>query len=159
MSWGLPSSGTMVFVPMRQLSPVRAPEGKARSFPRKLCDPIDTRDTRKDVLEVWSRRRSRSQRHRIEGPAAHREQADADKATRDLEAAVGDVLVRDPIGGEVEGRPEQHRAQPRFGQQTGPTTGRNVERDNHAESLPVDGSSTRRGGSLRNEFPDFSQVS
>ena len=36
---------------IRQLAPVRPPTGYAMLFPTKFCGPIDTRDTRKDVLE------------------------------------------------------------------------------------------------------------
>ncbi len=41
----------MTFVASRQLSPVLPRAGKAIRLPRKLRGPIDTRDTRKDVLE------------------------------------------------------------------------------------------------------------
>jgi hypothetical protein len=60
-----------------------------------------------DVLEVRSRGRSRTERHRIERPTTHGKQPETDEAAHELEPAVGDVLMRNPIRGKMQRRPER----------------------------------------------------
>ncbi len=59
---------------------------------------------RHDVLEVGCRGRGGSERRRIERPSGHREQSEPEKAASDLETTVVDVLVRDPIAGQMQWR-------------------------------------------------------
>jgi hypothetical protein len=82
---------------------------------------------RKNVLKVRSRGSERAERRGIEGPATYGEQADADDPARNLEAAAGDVLVRDPVPDEVRGRTEEQRAQAGTGRRADCGAGRNMQ--------------------------------
>src|SRR5436309_2921936 len=67
---------------------------------------------RDDVLEVGHRRGSAAEHCGIERAAPGGEQAERGEAAADLEAAVGNVLVRHPVAGDVERRPEEQRKRP-----------------------------------------------
>ena len=84
-----------------------------------------------DVLEIRSRRRRRAERHRIEGTVAKSDKAEAEAATHDLEALARHILVRDPVGGEMQGRPQHDGTQTRAGEESGHTANRDVQRDDH----------------------------
>jgi hypothetical protein len=78
------------------------------------------------VLEIGRCRRDRTEGGRIEGAAAGRDQREQDAAADGLEAQAADVSVRDPVGGEVQGRTEQERLQARVRNRTDGTTDRDV---------------------------------
>ncbi len=61
----------------------------------------------KDVFEVRTRSRERAGDGGIERSAHSAEEQDACDARADLEGAVRDVLVRDPIAREVKEEPER----------------------------------------------------
>jgi len=67
----------------------------------KELAPARARQT-KDVLEVWRRGGERAAYGRMKRSAHRGEEQHAADARPDLEAAVGDVLVRHPIPCEVE---------------------------------------------------------
>jgi len=73
---------------------------------------------RTDVLEIGRGGRGGPERGGIERAAPAREQGHPDYAGSDLEATIGDVLVRHPIGSETEQRTEGQRGEPRAGQRT-----------------------------------------
>ena len=62
---------------------------------------------RQDVLEIGRGGRGGPERGWIERPAAEREQSQTEQAASDLEATVGDVLVRHPITGEMQRRTQR----------------------------------------------------
>lgn len=68
--------------------------------------PPGTREAQ-DVLEVRGRSGERAADGWIERSADRGEEQDSGDARSDLEAAVGDVLVRHPIACEVEQQPKQ----------------------------------------------------
>jgi hypothetical protein len=68
---------------------------------------------RKDVLEIRRRSSERAADGRMERSAHGGEEQHTADARSDLEATVGDVLVRHPIACEVEQQPERQRAEPR----------------------------------------------
>ncbi len=67
----------------------------------------------KDVFEVRKRGREGARDGGIERSARSAEEQDARDARTDLEGAVGDVLVRHAIAGEVKEQPERQRSEPR----------------------------------------------
>jgi hypothetical protein len=95
------------------------------------------------VLEVRARRRERAGDRRIERPAHRGEEQNRSDSRPDLEASVGDVLVRHPIPREVKNQAERQRAQPRADEGTAGRPCRDVKRDDHATTLPA--SLTLRG--------------
>ena len=66
-----------------------------------------------DVLEVRRRSGKRAADGWIERSPDRGEEENSGDARADLEAAVGDVLMRHPIACEVEQQPERQRAEPR----------------------------------------------
>src|SRR4051794_36735298 len=58
-------------------------------------------ERREDVLEIGCRRRKAAEGRRVERAAPRRQKAEAGDAARDLEAAAGDVLMRDPVAQQV----------------------------------------------------------
>jgi hypothetical protein len=83
------------------------------------------------VLEVRRRRRSRTQRRRIERSPPDGKQSETDEAAHHLEAAVRNISMRNTVRGNMQRRPEQHRTDTRARKQTGGTAGRNVQRNDH----------------------------
>ena len=86
---------------------------------------------RNDVLEIGRARGGRPERGRIERPAAEREQSQPNNAASDLEATIGDVVVRYPVTRQVQRRPQSQRSDPRAGQRSERTARRNMKRDDH----------------------------
>ena len=84
-----------------------------------------------DVFEVGCGSGTASQRGRIERPAAQREQGEGEQAAPDLEAAIGDVLVRHTVTGEVQGWPECEGSQPGAAQRPQRSTRCDMQRDDH----------------------------
>ena len=84
-----------------------------------------------EMLEVGHRRRGSAEHGGVEGPAPRREQCERDEAAADFEAPVRDVLVRHPIAGDVQRRPEEQRERARANQGSHRGSRRNVQRDDH----------------------------
>jgi 4-aminobutyrate aminotransferase-like enzyme/Ser/Thr protein kinase RdoA (MazF antagonist) len=89
----------------------------------------------KDVFEVRARRRERPGDCGIERSAYHGEEQHAADAREDLEAAVGDVLMRHSIACDVQEEPDRQRAEPRADERTAGRARRDVEGDDHAANL------------------------
>jgi hypothetical protein len=87
------------------------------------------------VLEVGSRSGERAADGRIERSAHRGEEQDSGDARADLETAVGDVLVRDPVACEVEQQPQRQRAESRANQRATGRTAGDVEGNNQAATL------------------------
>src|SRR6266508_1134969 len=64
-----------------------------------------------DVLQVRRGSCNRTEGRGIERTPPHSEKRDRGHPARHFEAAVGDVLVRNAVCGQVEDRPEQKRAE------------------------------------------------
>ena len=60
-----------------------------------------------DMLEIRHGRRGPAEHGGVEGSAPSCEKTQGEKTTADLEAPVGNVVVRHPIARDVQGRPEQ----------------------------------------------------
>jgi hypothetical protein len=86
---------------------------------------------REQVLEVRCRSRKRTEGGRIERAASRGEEGDGREPASDLEAAAGDVLVRDAVCGEVERGSKQQRAPTRTGKCASRRTSRNMQRNDH----------------------------
>jgi hypothetical protein len=86
---------------------------------------------RKNVLEIGRGSRCGPKRGRIERPMAEREQRQTEEAAANLEATIGDVLVRHPITGQMQRRTEGEGGEPRACQRTQRSTRRDMERDDH----------------------------
>jgi hypothetical protein len=65
-----------------------------------------------EVLEVRSRGGCCAERDRIEQPAASGEEGQAEAAARDFEPTARDVLMRHPVGGDMERWTDEQRAEP-----------------------------------------------
>ena len=87
------------------------------------------------MFEVRTRSRDRPGDGGIERSAHSTEEQHAGDARTDLEAAVGDVLVRDPIAREVKKQPERQRAEPRARERAAGRARRDVEGDDQAATL------------------------
>jgi hypothetical protein len=83
------------------------------------------------VLEVGRRRRNRTQCRRIERAAARSQEHEGRNPAPDLKPAAGDVLVRDPVCGQVQNRSEEEGAQRRADDRAGCGTSCNVQGDDH----------------------------
>ena len=83
------------------------------------------------MLEIGHGRRGAAEHSGVQRPSPGSEQTQRDEAAADLEAAIRNVLVRHPVAGDVEGRPEQEGERTRAEKRTGSATDRNVERDDH----------------------------
>jgi hypothetical protein len=88
-------------------------------------------EPRHDVLEIRHGRRGAAEHSGVQRPSPGGEQTQRDEAAADLEAAIRNVLVRHPVSGDMEGRPEQEGERTRAEKRTGSATDRNVERDDH----------------------------
>ena len=77
-----------------------------------LADVLDRSD-RVERRKLRPLARPIRQRRRIERSAHRGEEQDCSDARADLEAAVGNVTVRDPIADQVEEQSERQRAEPR----------------------------------------------
>ncbi len=88
-------------------------------------------EPRHDVLEVGHRRRCAAEHGGIERAAPRGEQPERRETGADLEAPVGDVLVRHTVAGDVQRRAEQQRERARAddGSQRRPRG--HVQRDDH----------------------------
>lgn len=93
--------------------------------------PPSQPEPRRDVLEIGHGRCSAAEHGRVERPARSGQQPERDEAATGLEAPVGNVLVRHPVGGDVEGRAEQERERTRPDEGSGGAAQRDVERDDH----------------------------
>jgi hypothetical protein len=71
--------------------------------------PATRAGEREDMLEVRRGRRDRPDRRRMEGTAHGRQRQHSQHAAADFEPARGDVLVRNPVGREMEHRPKDDR--------------------------------------------------
>jgi hypothetical protein len=89
----------------------------------------------KDVFEVRKRSRERARDGGIERSARSPEEQDARDARTDLEGAVGDVLVRHAIAGEVKEQPERQRSEPRAHECATGRACRDVEGDDQVATL------------------------
>ena len=88
-------------------------------------------EPRDEVLEIGHRRRGAAEHRGVERAAPSREQAEHDEAAADLEAPIGDVLVRHAIARDVQRRAEQKSESPRADECAERTAGRDVQRDDH----------------------------
>jgi hypothetical protein len=88
-----------------------------------------------DVLEVRRGGGERAAYGRIERSAHRGEEQDRSDARADLEPAVGDVLVRQPIAREVEQQPERQRAESRVDERATERAGGDVQGNNQAATL------------------------
>ena len=86
---------------------------------------------REQVLEVRCRSRKRTEGGRIERAAPRREEGDGREPASYLEAAAGDVLVRDVGSREVERGSKQQRAPTRTGECASRRTRGNMQRNDH----------------------------
>jgi hypothetical protein len=78
------------------------------------------------VLEVRRRRCDRAQSRRIEWAAPRSQEREGGYPAPDLEAAAGNVPVRNAVCGQVQSRSEQERTQTRADDRAGRGTSRNV---------------------------------
>jgi hypothetical protein len=90
-----------------------------------------------DVFEVGTGSRERAGHCGIEWPARGGEQQDGTDPGADLEASVGDVLVRHSIPREVKEQSERQRAEPRAEKRTAGCPSRDMKGDDHAATLPA----------------------
>jgi hypothetical protein len=88
-----------------------------------------------DVFQVRTRSRERARDGGIEWSPHGAEEQDACNARTDLESAVRDVLVRNPIAHDVKEQPERQRSEPRAEERTACCTCRHMERDDQAATL------------------------
>lgn len=88
-------------------------------------------EPRHKMFEVGHRRSSTTEHRRIERAAPCGEQAERDKAATDLEATVGNVLVRHAIPGDVQQRTEQQGEQARTRDGAHRRPSRDMQRDDH----------------------------
>jgi hypothetical protein len=113
---GAEASGAMPTAPMEELAPARA-------------------QLREDVLEVGCSGGAGPQRGRVERAAREGEQRECEQAASDFKGTLGYVLVRDPITGKMQRRPECERGRLRSGQCAEQRTGRDMKRDDHSRSV------------------------
>jgi hypothetical protein len=86
---------------------------------------------REDVLEVGCGARCSAKCRRIERAASRGEDEDAPEAAADLEPPRAKVLVRNPVAGDVENRPQNECCEPRAAGGAGRSACRNVEGNDH----------------------------
>jgi hypothetical protein len=84
-----------------------------------------------DVLEVGHRGGRAAEHRGVERAADGGEHPERHEAASDLEAAVGDVLVRHPVAGDMQRRPEQKCERARACARAQRGAGRHVQRDDH----------------------------
>jgi len=85
----------------------------------------------RDVLEIRHRRRRAAEDGGVEEATPYGEQRERGEAAADLEAPVGDVLVRNPVARHVQRRADKESERPRAQESAGRAAGRHVERDDH----------------------------
>ena len=88
-----------------------------------------------DVFQVRTRSRERARDGGIEWSAHSAEEQDPCDARPDLESAVRDVLVRNPIARDVKEQTERQRSEPRADERTACRTCRDMEGDDQAATL------------------------
>ena len=88
-------------------------------------------EPRHDVLEVRHRGSGATKHSGIQRAAPHGEQAEREKSAADLEAPVGNVLVRNPVACDMEGRPEQEGERPGSDERAERASGRDMQRNDH----------------------------
>ena len=106
------ASGAMPAAPVEELAAVRT-------------------QLREDVFEVRRGGGAGSERGWVERATTEGEQRQTEEAAADLEATIGDVLVRHPITGQMQRRTEGEGSEPRACQRTQRSTGCDMERDDH----------------------------
>ena len=89
-------------------------------------------EPRHDVLQVWHRRGCAAEHGGIERATPRGEQCKRDEAAADLEAPIGDVIVRYAVAGDVQRRAQQQRERPRADDGSQRRTSRDVKRNDHA---------------------------
>ena len=90
---------------------------------------------RQDVLEVRRRGGERPDRRGRERPVANRERGEDGSTASDLERARSDVHMRNPVAERVEHRSDRHGGAARPAGSAGRRPGRDVERDDHRDSV------------------------
>jgi hypothetical protein len=80
-----------------------------------------------DVLEIGHRTRGAAEYGRVEEATARGQHAERGDPAADLEALVGDVLVRHSVGRDVECRAQQERERARPHERSGGTAERDVQ--------------------------------
>ncbi len=90
---------------------------------------------RNEVLEVGHRRCCSAEHGGIEGPAPSGEQSEGDEAAADLEAPIGNVLVRDAITGDVQRGAEEQRERARADDGSHCRARGHVQRDDHTRII------------------------
>jgi hypothetical protein len=108
-----------------------------------------------EVLEVRTGSRDRAGDSGIKWSAHRGQEQDSGDARADLEAAVGDVLLRDPIAREVKEQPERQGAEPRPDERAASRACRDVEGDDQAPTLAWDARRSDRSdaASRRTSWP------
>ena len=101
---------------------------------------------RHDVLEIGHRSGCTAHHGGIERAAPRCEQRKRDETAADLEAPVGDVLVRHAIAREVQRRAEQQRERPRANDSSQRRARRHVQRDDHTPIIASRSSVSVPGG-------------
>jgi hypothetical protein len=86
----------------------------------------------REVLQVGHRRRRAPEHGWIEHAAPCREQPERDEPAADLEAPVGNVLVRHVVTGDMKRRAEDERERARADERAGGGAHCDMERDDHA---------------------------
>ena len=89
------------------------------------------------MLEVGCRGAHRAEHRRAEGAARGRHSEQERHTRSDFEAPRGDVLVRNPVAGQVEKRPERERANARPGESAAGGAACDVQGDDQAPGLPA----------------------
>lgn len=84
-----------------------------------------------EMLEVGHRRSGAADHGGVEGAAPRGEQSESDEPAADLEAPVGNVLVRYVVACDMQRRPEDERERSRADERAGGSADRDVERDDH----------------------------
>jgi len=88
-------------------------------------------EPRHEVLEVGYRRRGGAEHGRIKKASPNGEKREGSKSAADLEAPVGNVLVRHAIAGDVQRRAEEQRERTRADNGSHRSACSHVHRDDH----------------------------
>lgn len=86
---------------------------------------------REDVLEVRCRGRNPPEGGRIDRATSRGEERDGGDAAHDLEAATGDVLVRDMVCCDMQDGPQEQRKHARVGCRPSRGAGCDMQADDH----------------------------
>jgi hypothetical protein len=92
-------------------------------------------EPRNEVLEVGHRRCCSAEHGGIEESAPSGEQSEGDEAAADLEAPIGNVLVRDAITGDVQRGAQEQREPPRADNGSHRRARGYVQRDDHTQII------------------------